>query len=883
MNPWTLSLTIRDLRLTEPDGARFASWEEFYLNFQASSLLRWAWTFKEIRLVKPFGAITLQKDGRLNFANMFPEPSAALSEPEPTARTVPRLRVFALTITNGFLALEDQTRRTPFRTEYRPINLQLTRLTTRPDTATPYSFRAENDSGQSLTWTGDIIVEPFSSHGSIGIVGAEPMRYQPYLEDFTTAQIIAGKADLLANYWFSTGTNGIDLTVSNASLRSVGFEIRNPAAQESVLNVPLFAVENAWLDLRTRAAGAERATVEKAQVLTRRERDGSINLLNLLVRGTTNEPANTTASQESSAPAPAAGEPWTLNVDTFAVREASVKFQDLSGVSTFETHLDPIEFTLEKFTTAPEKDARFRFSIETEAREQFGGSGSVSINPVRSAGEIKLASIQLRKYWPYMEPFLSGGVQDGQVESTVPYQMDLGTNGLQAAVSNVLLRVSNFKVHGPDSDETLLAMSAFAIENAQANLAERFAKVAAVKVQGGSLLARRNPDGKVNLLSLLKTSASRPAVAPGANSHGTGESESMKKDETPAQSAPWTARVDEIDLSGYSISFEDLSLSNTARVRLDELALNAKGVTTQSNQPVTLRFSTRFNQTGNLALHGEVCALPPRAEVEVGMTNVDLCALQPYLDEHVNLTLNKGFFSLHGKARWQTDGTNPPPTRFAGGLEVTQFQATDEATFQEFVRWGALCIGGIDFSLQPNQLKVTEVSWDGLKTSLLIDTNKQVNLLAIMPAKTNASAPQAALSEAARKENAEAPKPSEPVATARQVSFPVSVDRFILTNASFHFGDASIQPPCRFDIQRFSGTIDGLSSDPASTATVNLRGHIDEQAPFAVVGRVNPLSPVLKVDVSISNSNIQLPAFTPYMEKFAGHPLNRGRLSLDLR
>src|ERR1035437_8378918 len=39
-NPLVLSLTIRGLSLTKPDGQVFASWEELYVNFQLSSLDR---------------------------------------------------------------------------------------------------------------------------------------------------------------------------------------------------------------------------------------------------------------------------------------------------------------------------------------------------------------------------------------------------------------------------------------------------------------------------------------------------------------------------------------------------------------------------------------------------------------------------------------------------------------------------------------------------------------------------------------------------------------------------------------------------------------------------------------------------------------------------
>src|SRR5947207_8705984 len=74
-NPLVLSLTVRGLTLTEPDGRKFVSWDELYINFQTSSLFRWAWTFKEIRLVQPFGEIIVFPDGRLNFANMFDSPA----------------------------------------------------------------------------------------------------------------------------------------------------------------------------------------------------------------------------------------------------------------------------------------------------------------------------------------------------------------------------------------------------------------------------------------------------------------------------------------------------------------------------------------------------------------------------------------------------------------------------------------------------------------------------------------------------------------------------------------------------------------------------------------------------------------------------------------
>ena len=182
----------------------------------------------------------------------------------------------------------------------------------------------------------------------------------------------------------------------------------------------------------------------------------------------------------------------------------------------------------------------------------------------------------------------------------------------------------------------------------------------------------------------------------------------------------------------------------------------------------------------------------------------------------------------------------------------------------------SLDVDGIDFAMQPERLQIDTVRLDGLKASLLIGPDKQPNLAAIFPKATNA-APTAAT-----------PAPADLAARKSPIPFPVGLGTLSLSNAAFRFGDASIQPHCQFGVQEFSGTIKGLSSDAAATADVDLAGRVDEQSPFAIAGKVNPLAQDLALSLTFSNRNLQLTPFTPYMEKFGGHPLNKGRLSLNL-
>ena len=85
-------------------------------------------------------------------------------------------------------------------------------------------------------------------------------------------------------------------------------------------------------------------------------------------------------------------------------------------------------------------------------------------------------------------------------------------------------------------------------------------------------------------------------------------------------------------------------------------------------------------------------------------------------------------------------------------------------------------------------------------------------------------------------------------------------------------------PPGAFDVQELGGTVKGLSSQEQSTATVDLRGKVDAASPFAISGKVNPLAKDLQLDLAVAFTNTDLTAFTTYLEKYAGHPLNKGKL-----
>jgi len=83
MNPYTLSATVQDMVIFEPDGEkRLAAFRELFVNLQTMSLFKWGLVFKEVRMDGLNASIILQKDQRWNFSDLLPAPATG-DEPPP--------------------------------------------------------------------------------------------------------------------------------------------------------------------------------------------------------------------------------------------------------------------------------------------------------------------------------------------------------------------------------------------------------------------------------------------------------------------------------------------------------------------------------------------------------------------------------------------------------------------------------------------------------------------------------------------------------------------------------------------------------------------------------------------------------------------------------
>lgn len=65
-------------------------------------------------------------------------------------------------------------------------------------------------------------------------------------------------------------------------------------------------------------------------------------------------------------------------------------------------------------------------------------------------------------------------------------------------------------------------------------------------------------------------------------------------------------------------------------------------------------------------------------------------------------------------------------------------------------------------------------------------------------------------------------------------------------------------------------------------AELQLRGRAQGSASLDITGRLNPLAKPLALDIQGRMRDLELPPLSPYSIKYAGHGIERGKLSMDV-
>jgi hypothetical protein len=647
--------------------------------------------------------------------------------------------------------------------------------------------------------------------------------------------------------------------------------------------------------------------------------DGVINLLALRPKAA---PAPAKPPAQESAPLPA------LRVGSFKVTQGSLSYEDRSRPTPFAARVEPITFELKDFTTGV-AGGLFAFTGASSQGERLEWHGHLSVQPVASDGELRIQGLQARTLWEYLRDQVNFVVASGTIDVESTYRFSLGDPmNLDLEVSKAT--VADLAVRPKDSDTDWVSLPALELRGTAVDLARHSAAIDSLSLTGLKVLAWLEPDGEINLLKLgLPASASPPASASSPASAGlpvsaSAASASVAAAPTPlaAASAPtaaptvttsapsvtttWKLDLHELSLHEAAISAEDRTVQPAVKVVLAPLSLTLQGMSLDMSKPVKVALDTKINQTGSLAVDGDITPQPLAAALKVKMSGIDLAIAQPYLARRTAMVLRSA--KLGGETQVSYGGK--PAVKLTGDLYVENFRTVDAALQDALIDWDRLDVRGLDFEQSPNRLDIAEVAARKMYARIIIEPDTSLNVARVLqgpggaptsapPKPVNSVAPgpsrAASTGQAAPPDEASArvagtsPRRGRaatvktgPAAPTPQIAWPMAIKKVRLEAGRTDFTDLSIKPNFSAGIRGLEGSVLGLSSDPKSRAKVDLHGNVDQFSPVSITGELNILSAALYTDLEMDFRNMELSIFNPYSGKFAGYNITKGKLTAEM-
>ncbi len=595
--------------------------------------------------------------------------------------------------------------------------------------------------------------------------------------------------------------------------------------------------------------------------------DGSLNFADLGKPSDEKGPPQEVEPSDASTEEPA-GLPLVF-IQKIQIQQGMLEFQDVSKPTPFVAHLVPINLTLEKFTTKKDQANPYSLSAELGEGERISWEGTLTLDPFGSDGQLALETIRVATLFAYVQDQFRFRIPQGLLSVNGQYELLTTSDGVDVRVNGGNVTVQDLQIHETGASEPVITLPLFEIKDVSVDVAKHSVKIPLIAARDARFIGWVDKEGTLNYQPLFapveSLTDSTTTVPPLIDEPDSGKVE-----------APWTVLIEELDLDNFTIDVEDRQPEVAARVLVEALHFHTSQVTSTLDQPLPIDLSFQLNQTGKAQLKGTVNIEPLSVEMNIGLTDIALKPFEPYLAPFVQFTVGSGALNLAGQTHYQDASKTEPVVTYAGSIGVSKLAFIDPESSKPFLQWTDLAVKELSLNVEPTSVKIQEIALINPGVVFSIDPKGQSNMTRLL-------SPPGQTHEPATEDDEPVTNDGEPEAKEESTPpLPVQIDTVRIENLQFQVADRSITPNVATKIEEFSGTIKGLSSQQIAKADVDLAGKVDKYAPFRIKGQINPLSEDAYTDISVVFENLNLTTISPYSGKFAGYPINKGKLSLDL-
>ena len=900
--PWSLAVTVNGLEVAGVEGqAPALSVERTYINASLSSLWRWAPVLDALELDQPVVRVRQDAQGAWDFADVL---AKLQQNPEPVPseeQGLARLALYNIQIRGGRVELDDQVAGVQHQIE--ALQLQLPFISTLPSQR---EVKVQPQLSMRLNGSeiaSQAVATPFdaahTTQAKLVIQQFDLMPYAPYLPASLPVRLQQGVVDAQVLIAFEQ-TQQPTVQLQGSAVQLSDLKLNDVTGQELAGWNKLSIEVGDTRPLQQQVRLASVTVQQPFGYVHRRENGGFLPAALVAQEGV----------QQAEAPAPsavasgqsesiAAQVEWKLVIDRFDVESGWAHWRDEVGQAGAALRVDQLQLQAQNLAWPMDGGARWVLSAQLQgedraARGMVHSRGQGGMESGRASVVVDKFDAQAvqayAKQWLTLPvgglASLTAGVawQDGRVHAVVP----------SLAVESVALG------RAASSD---VAWTGLQLRNLQLDTTQQQVHVEHIALEAPSARVQRNAQGRWMYEQWLQPIVGAPA----------------KGKETVVSPAgkPWQVLVQDMELAAGQVELTDASLGDMPlAIKLSDVQLRMQNVdsvkgTAQAKLSARLAERTRrggWGKPGALSYEGDLQLDPLVTKGRVHVNALPLQAFEPYMAPHLNVRLVRALASFDGTVQYaqrskgvqlQLQGQGRVSdvhvqTLFGDAQAAQAVQgphASPSLGAEDLLRWKQLRLQGVYLNMQPAlppHIQVRSTELQDFFARVVVLPEGRLNLQNLVKSDAQASGAEVAASasvpSAVVVSNASAQEPQPAAPSAR-----VDMGPMVLRGGVIKFSDYFIRPNYTADLTALNGSLEAFSSQPVAAgeqpalAKLTLTGVAQGTAQLDIDGAINPLAQPLALDVRAQVKGLDLSPLTPYAIKYAGHGIEKGKLSMDVR
>jgi len=626
LNPFKLSLDIREAELTDPAGEPVAAFDDATVNLSLESLWHPGWVLDTVSFQNIFLGITRLNDTEYNFSSLLPDSEASPeAEEEPTG--IPAVTIHELDLHSESIAVSDRARTKVYSSRWDGLHIRASEFSTLAEEGRPYTVDLQGDGGGTLHWEGEVSLVRGNSAGSLTVDNLSLRKLWEFAEPWLAFELKQGRLELRGNYRLDW-SDDFSYHIEDGHVGISGIDIvpGQPAQlPDTALQLALLGVDGIDLDSKSQQIKIVEVNVDGLGLASWME-GSQVSLAQMFVPGDeTPEDSDATAGKSE---VKSKDNGWSVTLGKARIVNSNLRWRSAYTDPAF-LDIQPIEVSVDNFSWPFSGDTGLALKVAVNEQANLEVGGALQLDA--GAGTLKYALKGLPLTWfnPNLPKALKVTMTGGEAEATGQVVLQEFYPASVALTGGV----RDFSANQEGEELVFTSFKWVRLEGLAVDMQEHTLDLERAVIDEYHGRIHIHKDGSVNASRIWKEEVGEQA-------------EQIAEDLT--QDKPWTFNIPTIAITDSEIDFMDENLPIQFRTVIGGLEGEVLDISSAAATAASVDIEGSVDGYAPVALKGNVSPFADPLALNLNLTfnNVDMALLTPYSGTYAGYAIDRGLLNL---------------------------------------------------------------------------------------------------------------------------------------------------------------------------------------------------------------------------------------------